>query len=211
MKIYDITVPISAGMAVYPGDPTPEVGSLSAIAAGAASNVSRLAFGAHVGTHVDAPNHFIDGTRRVHELELEKLIGPCVVVEIGEDVTAIGPKHIGDISGVERLLLKTKNSSFWNTPESGFRKDFAYITPSTAEMLVENRIKLIGIDYLSIEGLGSDGHAVHNTLLAGEVVILEGIDLREVRAGGYDLACLPLKYIGGTGDGSPARTVLIER
>lgn len=164
-----------------------------------------------MGTHVDAPNHFLDGTRRVHELELEKLVGKCIVVEIGDDITAIEPNHIGDIGGVDRLLLKTKNSAFWNTPEDGFRKDFAFITKETAEMLVQNRIKLIGIDYLSIEKFGSADHAVHNTLLQNEIVILEGIDLRGIKPGSYDLVCLPLKYIGSTGDGSPARTILIER
>lgn len=198
-------------MPVYPGDPAPIVESLFTIAGGDSSNVSQLSFAAHSGTHVDAPNHFIDGKRSVHELELEKLIGPCVVVEIADDITAIEPHHIGDLSGVDRLLLKTKNSAFWSKTDDGFRKDFAYITAATADMLVESRVKLIGIDYLSIESLESDGHVVHHTLLANEIVILEGVDLSKVPPGSYELACLPLKYIGSTGDGSPARTVLIER
>jgi arylformamidase len=85
------------------------------MANGDAANVSSLCFGAHTGTHVDAPNHFINGTRRVDELEIEKLIGPCRVVEIDESIVAIGPEHVGDLTGIERLLLKTRNSDFWNT------------------------------------------------------------------------------------------------
>lgn len=211
MKLYDITVPIYSELPVYPGDPQVSVSTILSIADGGLSNVSHIAFGVHTGTHVDAPNHFIDGALRVHDLELAKLIGPCIVVEIPEHVIAIEPEHIGDISGVDRLLLKTRNSAFWNTPEEGFRADFAYITLATAEVLVKNGLKLVGIDYLSIEALGPDDHPVHNILLEHEVIILEGLDLRGILPGGYDLACLPLKYIGGTGDGSPARTVLIER
>ena len=105
--------------------------------------------------------------------------------------------------------MKTRNSEFWSTPEDGFRRDFTSITLATARLLAEAGIKLIGIDYLSIEAPGSKEHPVHVTLLEKEIVILEGLDLREVPAGDYELACLPLKYVGGTGDGAPARTVLI--
>ena len=98
----------------------------------------------------------------------------------------------------------------WATPELGFRTDFSYLTPATAKLLVDNCIVLVGIDYLSIEKSGSPGHPVHITLLEKEVVILEGVDLREVSAGDYELICSPLKYDGATGDGSPARTFLRE-
>ena len=143
------------------------------------------------------------------ELDLEKLIGPCRVVEIATDVAAVEPEHLPSLDGIERLIMKTRNSEFWSTPEDGFRKDFTYITPAAARLLADAGIKLIGIDYLSIEAPGSEGHPVHVTLLEKEVVILEGLDLREVSAGDYELICLPLKYVGGTGDGAPARTVLI--
>ena len=106
------------------------------------------------------------------------------------------------------MLFKTKNSAFWNEPEKGFRTDFAYLSLAGARRLVLAGIKLVGIDYLSIEEFGSKDHAVHITLLEKEVVILEGIDLREVPAGDYELVCLPLKYQGGSGDGAPARTIL---
>lgn len=208
MMVYDVTVAISEQVPIYEGDPRVSVGTFVSIAKGSAANVSNLCFGAHTGTHVDAPNHFIDGSRRVDELAVEKLIGPCVVVEVASDVVAIEPEHLPDLRGIERIVFKTRNSAFWNTPEDGFRADFTYITHATAKALADAGIKLVGIDYLSIEAPGAEGHPVHITLLEKEIVILEGLDLREISAGEYELICLPLKYIGGTGDGAPARTIL---
>lgn len=210
MKFYDVTVAISEKTPIYEGDPPVEIESSKALAADGA-NVSSLCFGAHTGTHVDAPNHFIEGTRRVDALDLDKLVGKCRVVEIDDGVIAIGPEHLPPLDGVERLLLKTRNSNFWSTPEDGFRTDFSYITEAAARKIVDAGLKLIGIDYLSIEAPGAAGHPVHIALLSKEVVILEGLDLREVAAGDYELICLPLKYVGGKGDGSPARTILIDR
>jgi len=152
----------------------------------------------------------MDGAKRVHDLDPNKLVGLCRVIQVPEDVIAIEPEHVGDLSGVERVLFKTQNSGFWATPELGFRTDFTYLTPATAKLLVDSGIVLVGIDYLSIEKSGSPGHPVHITLLEKEVVILEGVDLREVSAGDYELMCMPLKYDGATGDGSPARTFLRE-
>lgn len=211
MKIYDITVPISRTTPIYDGDPGVEITAFKAMADGDTANVSHISLGVHTATHVDAPNHFIDGARRVHELDPNKLIGRCRVIEVPDTITAIEPEHLGDINGVERVLFKTRNSGFWATPEDGFRSDFTYLTLSTAQMLVDSEVVLVGIDYLSIEKSGAPGHPVHIKLLTNEVVILEGIDLREVDPGDYYLICAPLKYEGAAGDGSPARTFLIEK
>jgi arylformamidase len=210
MKIYDITVPISERVPVYEGDPRVEIKVTAAMAKGDPANVTQLCFGAHTGTHVDAPNHFIDGTRKVHELDLEKLIGRCRVVEIENDVIEIEPRHIENLESIERILFKTRNSDFWNEQEKGFRKDFTFITPEAARVLAEKNVKLVGIDYLSVEKFGSEDFAAHIALLEREVVIVEGLDLRGVSAGDYELICLPLKVISETGDGAPARTVLRE-
>lgn len=209
-KIHDITVTISAETPIYKTDPGVEFGQHRAIANGDSANVSKIAIGVHTATHVDAPNHFIDGAKRIHELDPNKLVGPCRVIEVPTDVVAIEPEHVGDLAGVSRVLFKTQNSSFWATPELGFRTDFTYLTPATAKLLADSGIVLVGIDYLSIEKSGSPGHPVHITLLEKEVVILEGVDLREVPPGDYELICSPLKYDGATGDGSPARTFLRE-
>jgi arylformamidase len=208
MKIHDITVTINAETPIYKGDPGVEINSFKAIKHGDSANVSQIAFGVHTATHVDAPNHFIDGGKRVHQLDPHKLVGPCRVIQLSDDVIEIEPEHCGNLSGVERVLFKTQNSEFWATPERGFRSDFSYLTPATADLLVANGIVLVGIDYLSIEKSGSPGHPVHHTLLANEIVIVEGVDLREVPPGDYELLCMPLKYDGATGDGAPARTFL---
>lgn len=211
MKIYDITVPISENVPIYEGDPKVKIDVTVSMAKGDAANVTQLCFGAHTGSHVDAPNHFIDGTRKVHELDLEKLIGVARVIEIDESVTAIEPRHVENLENAERVLFKTRNSNFWNTPETGFRTDFTYITPEAARVLAGKNIKLVGIDYLSVEKFESSDFATHITLLEKEIVILEGLDLREVAAGEYELICLPLKIISPTGDGAPARTILREK
>ena len=211
MKIYDVTVAVSESVPIYKSDPTVQVTAAKSIANGDSANVSQLCCGVHTGTHVDAPNHFIDGTRRVHELDVAKLIGQCRVVDVPTDVMAIEPAHLPDLGGIDRIVFKTRNSDFWSTPEDGFRSDYTYLTPATATALADAGIKLVGIDYLSIEKGGTPGHPVHVTLLQKEIVILEGVDLRGVPAGDYEIICMPLKYEGGGGDGSPARTVLVQR
>jgi len=209
MKIYDVTVAIGPKTPIYAGDPPAAVESAKRLAGGDSANVSKLAFGAHTGTHVDAPNHFIEGTRRVDQLDLNKLIGPCRVIRVADYVPTIEPEHFDNIEGIERVIFKTMNSEFWNDTE--FHSDFAHLSPAAAEKLVENGVKLVGIDYLSIERFRSGDHAVHKAFLSKEIIILEGLDLREIEPGDYELICLPLKYEGGEGDGAPARTVLIKR
>lgn len=209
MKIYDVTVPISSSMPIYAGDPPARVESAKSIANGDSANVSHLDFGAHSGTHVDAPNHFIEGGRRIDQLDLTKLMGPCRVVRVPDNVLTIEPQHFADLDGARRVLFKTKNSAFWN--DSEFHSDFAHLGPAAAEALVEHGVELVGIDYLSIERFHSADHAVHKAFLSNEIVILEGLDLRAVEAGDYELICLPLKYMGGGGDGAPARTILIAQ
>ena len=208
MKIYDVTVPISDQTPIFQGDPTVKLDLCKSIAQGDAANVSQICMGVHTATHVDAPNHFIENASRAHEMPLESLIGKCRVIEIPHDAEAVTPGDLGDLDGVERVLFKTKNSLFWNTPEDGFRTDFTYIAPEAARVLADHGIRLVGIDYLSVEKFGSEDFATHITLLEKGIVILEGVDLREVPGGDYEIACLPLKYIGGGGDGAPARTIL---
>jgi arylformamidase len=208
MKIYDVTVPISSETPIYEGDPPAKIDLCKSIARGDAANVSQICVGVHTASHVDAPNHFIEGGARVHEIPLGSLIGNCRVLELSDEITSIEPEHLGNLANVERILFKTRNSAFWNTPEDGFRTDFTYISPEAARVLAGSGLKLVGIDYLSVEKFGSEDFATHITLLEKNIVIVEGLDLREVPAGDYEIICLPLKYIGGGGDGSPARTIL---
>jgi arylformamidase len=210
MKIYDITVPIHAQMPVYEGDPGVKIGAWSAFAKGDSSNVSILNFGAHTGTHVDAPAHFIEGARRIDALSLEVLIGPARVIRVADDLTEITAAFLErcDLSGVERLIFHTRNSGFWR---ESFRKDFTHLLPEAAQLLVDRGVKLVGTDYLSIEKFHSGHHKTHLTLLSNNIVIVEGLILSDVPEGDYELICLPLKIADGSGDGSPARAVLKTR
>jgi arylformamidase len=210
MRIQDVSVPVSAETPTYAGDPGVELEQWAALARGDAANVTLLHFGAHTGTHVDAPSHFIEGAAKVDAVPLDVLIGPARVVEIPQDVRAVSADHLSalDLEGVTRLLLRTRNSNFWADTAAGFRRDYTYLEPDAAGALVERGVRLVGIDYLSIEKFNPDRHDTHLILLSRGVVILEGLDLREVAPGDYELICLPLKIAGGTGDGAPARAVL---
>ena len=205
--IYDITVPIRAAMPTYEGDPAVEIDAWSAFAKGDSSNVSFLHFGAHTGTHVDAPAHFIEGAARIDSLPMEVLIGPARVIRVPDDVMEIDESFLGTcrLEGVQRLLFHTRNSGFWN---EGFRKDFTHLLPEAAGLLVSQGIKLVGTDYLSIEKFHSGHHRTHLTLLSKGVVIVEGLNLTGVPDGDYELICLPMKIADGAGDGAPARVVL---
>ena len=210
MPIYDISVAISAETPVYPGDPGVEIAAHASLARGDAANVSLLRLGAHTGTHVDAPAHFIRGARTISELPLDALVGRARVVEVPTGVTAIDEGHVETLvpAGTERVLFKTRNSAFWATGGNTFREDFTYLTPAAARSLAAAGLRLVGIDYLSIEKFKSDNFDAHLALLTRNVVIVEGLNLGGVPAGEYELSCLPLKIAGGDGDGAPARAVL---
>jgi arylformamidase len=206
--IHDITVAISSDMPVYPGDPEVRVMPVSRISEGAGANVSALMLGSHTGTHVDPPYHFIQDGAKLDEIPLDMLVGECWVCDMGQAACiGISELEVARIpAGTERILFKTPNSGFWSERE--FRADFTYLDPEAAGHLVEQGIRLVGVDYLSVDKFRSGGHATHLRLLASGVVVVEGLDLRAVPQGMYTLVCLPLKVAGG--DGGPARVILIE-
>ena len=210
MQIYDVSVPLSANTPTYPGDPTIEIKNWAMLANGDSANVSVLHMGAHSGTHVDAPVHFISEAPTVESLSLSVLIGEAEVVEVPHDIRVIDEPFVSNnCSGpAERILFKTRNSVFWARPQDGFRVDYTYLDAAAAVRLVALGKKLVGIDYLSIEAFKSGDFKTHLVLLSNGVVILEGLDLRAVPSGMYELICLPLKIAGGAGDGAPARAVL---
>jgi arylformamidase len=203
VPIYDITVP------VWPGDPPVEISDWRTFSKGDGVNVSMLNFGAHTGTHVDAPAHFIDGAAVVENMSLEALIGVVQVVEVPSVYREIDEEFVRTACDprIARVLFKTRNSTFWSEGVE-FRRDFSYLGLEAAKRLVEQGIKLVGIDYLSIEQFGSEKHETHVALLSHGVVILEGLNLTDVPAGKYELICLPLRLRSNTGDGAPARAVL---
>ena len=210
MPIYDVTVPVSNELPTWPSDPAVEITDFRSLSAGDAANVTLLNLGAHTGTHVDAPAHFIEGAARVESLSLDALIGDALVIELPEDDLVIDEEFVQKhyVPGTERLLFKTRNSAFWSEAEPQFHTDFTYLDLPAARWLVEQGIKLVGIDYLSIEKYASDKHETHLALLSRGVVILEGLNLTGIAAGKYELICLPLRLRSNKGDGAPARVVL---
>lgn len=208
MPLYDISLPISSSLPVWPGDPPIELKQVAWIDKGANANVSHLSAGVHIGTHVDAPHHFLNDGRTVEQLPLDALIGPCYVVQYPDDVEMITAEVLERTpwpSNVERVLFGTRNSKLWARGEKEFKRDFAAITEDGAEWLVKKGVRLVGVDYLSVAPFGNS-RPTHRVLLEAGVVILEGVNLSGVPRGFYELFCLPLKLVGS--DGAPARAVL---
>lgn len=209
MQVWDISVGVTPSLPVWPGDPPVQLERYMAVSDGDAANVSRLACSVHVGTHVDAPIHFVEGSASVEGLPLDVLIGPAVVVEL-PDVDAITADDLEAStlpSDVTRLLFKTRNSELWADPHHNFYPDYVALTPDAAEWVARQGICLVGVDYLSVQGFHDPEPLTHCTLLEAGVVIVEGLDLREVPPGPYRLICLPMKLAGS--DGAPARAVLL--
>jgi arylformamidase len=206
-RIYDISTPVRTGGVVYPGNPEVRIEPQQAISRGAGANVSAVAFGSHTGTHVDAAKHFFDDGRTVDQIPLDRLIGPAIVLVFADDLMSIGAADLErqDIGAHTRVLLRTRNSALLDRAD--FVKDYTYLAPDGAEYLAQRGIELVGIDYYSIEQFHSGHHRTHLTLLARDIVIVEGLDLSEPPAGEYQLICLPLRLAGL--DGAPARAVLI--
>ena len=206
---YDISLPVSAEMPVWPGDPAIRIEKVSS-ARHNGFNVSRLEMGTHTLTHMDAPRHVKDRGTPVDRLPLDLLIGPAVVVEPRYEGNLITATDLGElgIRNTERLLIRTRNSELWMGGPYEFESDFVSLTKDAARWLVSRGIKLVGVDYLSIEALDSEELEVHRTLLENDVVVVEGLNLSQVPEGRYQLICLPLKVRGG--DGAPARVVLMR-
>lgn len=208
MRIYDITVPISNELPVYPGDPEIKITRVMSLEAGDIARVSHLSFSTHIGTHIDPPYHFMPDGAPLDQAPLDIFIGPARVIDVG-DVASIDAAMLStfDLDGAERVIFKTRNSRFWRETNE-FQKDFVYLETDAAESLVARGVKLVGIDYLSIEKFNFDQPTTHWALLGAGVFIVEGLDLTGVPAGDYELICLPLKIKDG--DGGPARVVLRE-
>jgi arylformamidase len=206
-RVFDISVPVMNGGVVYPGNPEIHIEPQQDMARGGSSNVSLLSLGSHTGTHVDAPLHMIPEGGGVDSIPIDALVGPALLVAFDDDVMAITEAYLRSqpIAGQERVLLKTRNSRFIR--ERDFHRDYTYLAPDGAEYLVSLGVRLVGIDYLSIEQFHSGHHRTHKTLLSRGVVIVEGLDLSEPPPGIYELYCLPILLAGI--DGAPARAVLV--
>jgi arylformamidase len=208
MSIYDISLPISASLVVWPGDPPVSITAVAHLDRGDHATVSRLEMSAHTGTHVDAPAHFIQGGVGVDALDLSALVGLALVAEVRE-ADALTADVLAELAiplGAERVLFRTRNSNLWAQGKREFDEDFVAITEDGARWLIERGIRLVGVDYLSV-GPFSAPRPTHQMLLQAGIVLVEGLNLSGIRPGIYQFMCLPLRIVGA--DGAPARAILI--
>ena len=211
MKIYDVSLPISPSLPVWPGDPPIALEQVDFMDQGADANLSHLSASVHIGTHVDAPHHFMNDGRTIEQLSLDVLIGRCYVTQLPDGIEAITADVLEGTSlsaDTSRILFGTSNSRLWSRGETEFREDFVAITEGGAKWLVERGIQLVGVDYLSVAPY-SDPVPTHRVLLGAGIIVVEGLDLSAVPRRFYDLCCLPLKLVGA--EGAPARTILIQK
>ena len=210
MTIHDISLTISPTLPTWPGDPPLELIQFESMDKGAEANVTRISAAVHLGTHVDAPHHFLNDGRTVESLPLDVLTGPCYVTQLPDGIEAITSEVLDRTeitSEMKRVLFGTRNSHLWARGESKFQTDFVAITEDGAEWLVEHGVQLVGVDYLSVAPYG-DSAPTHTILLKAGVIIVEGLNLSQVTRGFYDLYCLQLKIADA--DGAPARAILIQ-
>lgn len=193
---------------VWPGDEPPKISQKMSLASGDEANVSTISMCAHTGSHMDAPSHFVPDGATMADIPLERLIGNVLVLDMRRS-SQIGKEELENANvppGCQRLLFKTTNGQLLGAEE--LAEDYVAMTPEGAKWVTDKSITLVGIDYCSIEAFGEKGNQTHKTLLESGVVILEGLDLRQVEAGQYDIICLPLKL--GKTEGAPTRVVLLE-
>jgi len=209
MTTYDVTLPISPCLPVWPGDVAPALEIAASISSGDPYNSTLIRMGSHTGTHVDAPSHFLAKGATVDQLPLEVLVGEAWVAElpvVAPLVTRGVLESAGIPRGTRRLLLKTANSDLWARSPCSFTPDYVALGPDAAEWIADRGIELLGIDYLSVDPPPSTDFTAHRILLNRGVVVVEGLDLRWIPQGRYKLCCLPLRIVGA--EGAPARVVL---
>lgn len=207
MTYIDITVGIKDGMLVWPGDKAVEVGWDAKIADGHESNVTYVRMGVHCGSHIDMPLHFIEGGKTTQALDLDALIGPVEVVEVPEEIDKIDRNFLESvrIENVERVLFKTRTSRMWAQGYPKFDYEYVALDASGAEWLVGHGCRLVGVDAMAVIVMDEirEGHEI---LLGNDVVVLETLNLGQVKPGKYELLCLPLKLIDR--EATPVRAVL---
>ncbi len=196
---------------VYEGDAPMRFTFLKDMRRGDALTLSAYTMGAHSGTHVDAPMHFVPGGATVDAVPLAALIGPARVIDIADSVQAITAAELDrhHWRGVERIIFRTRSARRGWMRSSTFHRDFAYVAPDAAQRMADAGVKLVGIDYISAEQFGASSPATHRILLGSGIPIVEGLLLEQVAAGDYELIVLPIKVAGH--EGAPARAVLRRR
>lgn len=209
ITIYDISVTLGEESFPFPGDPPFCKEMLLSMKNGEPCDVSRLSISAHTGAHIDTPSHFIPGANTLDDYQAGNFILPTRVIPIA-DKQSIKAEHLRnlDINPGYALLFRTDNSETGRCRCGVFSEHFVHLTPEAAAVCVDKKAGLVGLDYISIEKYDDESFPVHRKLLGNGILILEGIDLKNVPPGCYTLICLPLKIKGG--EASPVRAVLLE-
>ncbi len=205
----DVTATLDpATTPVYQGDAPMKFDFLKDMRKGDKLTLSVYSLGAHSGTHIDAPMHFVAGGAPIDQVALNPLIGAARVIEIPDSVQAIDAAELNrhDWKGAQRVLFRTRSTLRGWMDSSTFHRDFAYIAPDAAQLLADAGVVLVGVDYISAEQFGAPAPRTHQILLGHGIPIVEGLDLRPVVSGDYDLIVLPLKVRGH--EGAPARAIL---
>ena len=208
----DVTATLDpATTPVYAGDAPLKFDFLKDMRKGDALTLSAYSLGAHSGTHIDAPMHFVRDGAPIDRVSLEPLIGPARVIDIPDNVQAIDAAELNrhKWKGAQRVIFRTRSSLHGWMSSPTFHRDFAYIAPDAAQMLADAGVRLVGIDYISAEQFGAPAPRTHRILLGKGIPIVEGLALGAVRPGDYDLIVLPIK-VGGH-EAAPARAVLRSR
>ena len=208
----DVTATLDpAKTPVYEGDAPMKFDFLREIRKGDIVTLSVFSMGAHSGTHVDAPMHFVATGAPIDQVELDRLMGPARVIDIPDSVRAIDANELNrhDWKSAKRVLFRTRSSVRGWMGSSEFHRDFAYIAPDAAQLLADAGVVLVGVDYLSSEEFGATAPRTHQILLGRGIPIVEGLDLRPAPAADYDLIVLPIKVAGH--EGAPARAIMRKR
>ena len=201
--IYDITPRITPRLAVWPGDTPPAREVLLDMARGDNLTLSTLRATVHLGAHADAPSHYGAAAPSIEQRPLELYLGPCQVVRVAAARRRrVGPQQVGGDIRAERLLIATgtyPDPFAWN-------EDFAALDPALVDRLHALGVRLVGIDTPSVDLFDSKDLPAHKRFLAHDMAILEGLVLRDVPDGLYELIALPLALAGF--DASPVRAIL---
>ncbi|PYP51178.1 MAG: hypothetical protein DMD39_09115 [Gemmatimonadetes bacterium] len=208
----DVTATLDpATTPIYEGDAPLKFDFLKDMRKGDALTLSAYSMGAHSGTHIDAPMHFVRDGAPIDQVPLEPLMGPARVIDIPDAVQSINADELNrhECRGAQRVLFRTRSSLRGWMKSPTFHRDFAYVAPDAAQLLADAGVKLVGVDYISAEQFGAPAPMTHRILLGRGIPIVEGLALETVRPGDYDLIVLPIK-VGGH-EGAPARAVLRRR
>ncbi len=202
----DISTPLTNGMVHWPGDQRFERTESMKIPHGHECNLSHFTASVHLGTHMDAPCHYLPNGAGIETLPLAATVGRARVIAIRDpELIRVLELEPYKLECGERVLFKTRNSAdCWKTSE--FQKNFVHIPAETAAYLVRCGVQTVGIDYLSVGGFEADGAETHRILLGAGIWVIEGLRLEHIEPGDYELICLPLKLEGS--DGAPARAIL---